>query len=134
MAYILLIEDNQNNADYIMRILQGAGHEVAHSIQGLAGARLARQRCPDMVLLDFNLPDIDGSVLILTLKKHLGGKSSPPIVAVTARNSSVDRQIANRFGFDGFIGKPFEPEELLNIVDTLLPGAPKPSEPAAQPE
>jgi two-component system, cell cycle response regulator DivK len=124
MAYILLIEDNQNNADYIIRIMEGDGHEVAHSLEGLAGARMARQRRPDLILLDFNLPDIDGSVLILTLRKQLGGELAPPIVAVTARNGVIERQLAQRFGFDGFVGKPFEPEELTTIVNALL--EPKP--------
>lgn len=120
MAQILLIEDNQNNADYIIRILDGCGHQTMHTIEGLEGARVARRSRPDLILLDFNLPDIDGSVLVLTLRKQLGGKAAPPIVAVTARNSSVDRQLAEKFGFDGFIGKPFEPNELVQVVDTLL--------------
>ena len=120
MAHILLIEDNLNNAEYIIRILEGAGHEIEHYIEGLKGARAARERRPDLLLLDFNLPDIDGSVLNLTLKKSLGGDSAPPIVAVTARNNSFDRFIAQKFGFDAFIGKPFEPEELLRVVQTLL--------------
>lgn len=120
MAYILLIEDNQNNADYIIRILEGVGHEVAHFVEGLTGSREARVRRPDLILLDFNLPDIDGSVLVIALKKNLGGKDAPPIVAVTARNTIIDRQIANKLGFDAFIGKPFEPDELIRIVETLL--------------
>lgn len=121
MATILLIEDNQHNADYIIRILEGEGHAVTHYINGLEGARAARQLQPNLVLLDFNLPDIDGSVLVLTLKKHLGGHTAPPIVAVTARNSDTDRMLSRRMGFAGFIGKPFEPYELLSIVNSLLP-------------
>lgn len=120
MAHILLIEDNPNNAEYIIRILKGVGHEVEHYIKGFEGARASRNHRPDLLLVDFNLPDIDGAVLNLSLKKSLGGDQAPPIVAVTARTSSIDRQIASRFGFDAFIGKPFEPEELINVVNTLL--------------
>lgn len=120
MAYILLIEDNQNNADYVIRILEGVGHEVTHCVEGLVGSREARKRHPDLILLDFNLPDIDGSMLVIALKKNLGGKDAPPIVAVTARNTVIDRQIASRLGFDAFIGKPFEPDELIKIVEVLL--------------
>lgn len=119
MAHILLIEDNMNNADYIIRVLQGVGHEVEHYVRGLDGSRAARQHRPDLILLDFNLPDIDGSVLILTLKKNFKNVA-PPIVAVTARNSFVDRRFAQKFGFDAFLGKPFEPAELIEIVETLL--------------
>lgn len=120
MAYILLVEDNQNNADYVIRILEGVGHTVAHYERGLDGSRAARQSRPDLILLDFNLPDVDGNVLILSLKKMLGGDTAPPIVAVTARNSAIDRALAARFGFAAFIGKPFEPEELLEVVETML--------------
>ncbi len=120
MAHILLIEDNLNNAEYIIRILEGIGHEVEHYIEGLDGARAARQHRPDLLLLDFNLPDIDGSILNLTLRKSLGGDAAPPIVAVTARNSLVDRQIARKFGFSAFVGKPFEPGELIDVVEALL--------------
>ena len=123
MASILLIEDNQQNADYVIRILQGEGHEIDHYTRGLEGGRAARLQRPDLILLDFNLPDIDGSVLVLTLKKNLGGDDTPPIIAVTARNSELDRQIAQKFGFAAFLGKPFEPDELLNVVNTLLENA-----------
>jgi DNA-binding response OmpR family regulator len=123
MAHILLIEDNQNNADYIIRILQGAGHEIKHYVRGLEGARAARRSRPDLVLLDFNLPDVDGSVLNLTLKKSLGGPDAPPVVAVTARNSTMDRKLAQSLGFDAFVGKPFEPHELLKVVESLLQSA-----------
>jgi DNA-binding response OmpR family regulator len=120
MANILMIEDNQNNADYAIRILEGAGHEVAHYTRGLEGARVARKHRPDLILLDFNLPDVDGSLLILTLKRNLGEAAAPPIVAVTARTRQTDRYTAQKFGFDAFIGKPFEPDELLDIVNMLL--------------
>jgi DNA-binding response OmpR family regulator len=134
MSHILLIEDNQHNADYIIRILKGIGHEVEHHLKGLDGARAARQRRPDMILLDFNLPDVDGNVLVLTLKKHLGGPdAAPPIIAVTARNSSIDRQLAQKFGFDAFIGKPFEPHELVETVKALLPTE-VPNEESSPPE
>ena len=120
MANILLIEDNPNNAEYIIRILEGAGHSVEHHLKGLAGSRAARQQRPDLLLVDFNLPDIDGSVLILTLKRTLGNDDAPPIVAVTARTTQTDRRVAQRYGADAFIGKPFEPQELLEVVKTLL--------------
>ena len=120
MAHILMIEDNRNNAEYAIRILEGAGHRVVHHVRGLEGARAARQERPDLILLDFNLPDIDGSLLILTLKRHLGGTEAPPIAAVTARTRPTDRYTAKKFGFDAFIGKPFEPDELLDVVNMLL--------------
>jgi DNA-binding response OmpR family regulator len=125
MAHILLIEDNLNNAEYIIRILTGVGHEVEHYEKGLEGSRATRRRRPDLILLDFNLPDIDGNVLILSIKKNLGGDAAPPIIAVTARNSAVDRHLAQQLGFSAFIGKPFEPDELLNVINTILKTLPE---------
>jgi two-component system copper resistance phosphate regulon response regulator CusR len=119
MAHLLLVEDNQNNADYIIRIIEGMGHTVDHFLRGLDGARAARQDAYDMILMDFNLPDIDGKLLILTLKKQLG-TGCPQIVAVTARTGSIDRQLAKRFGADAFVGKPFEPAELSSVIEALL--------------
>jgi DNA-binding response OmpR family regulator len=119
MANFLLIEDNPNNAEYIIRILAGMGHEVDHYIMGVEGGLAARKHDYDMILVDFNLPDIDGSVLALTLKKSTSAKHIP-IVAVTARNTHLDRMMAQKFGCDAFVGKPFEPEELIDVVDQLL--------------
>jgi DNA-binding response OmpR family regulator len=81
------------------------------------GVRQARSERPQLVLMDFNLPDINGSVLILTMKKILGGLESPPFIAVTARTGDVEKAVAKRYGYDAFISKPFDPQE---FVDTVL--------------
>ncbi|MEL6272786.1 MAG: response regulator [Chloroflexota bacterium] len=120
MAHIVLIEDNPENATYATRILEGAGHTVKHFSTGLGVARATRNEGADLFLVDFNLPDVDGNVLILTLKRALGGDSSPPFVALTARSDQISRQLATRRGFDAFIGKPFKPQELLDVVNELL--------------
>ncbi len=120
MAYILLIEDNQQNADMVIHILNSVGLEVKQFVRGLDGAQFARREHPDLILLDFDLPDIDGRTLILTLKKQLGGVSAPPIVAVTARTGQMEMKVAERFGCSAFIGKPFTPEQLINVVKQLL--------------
>jgi CheY-like chemotaxis protein len=117
MSYILLVEDNQANADMVIRILNVAGYTVKHCINGLESARIARTDPPALILLDFNLPDIDGQALILLLRKQM--THDLPIVALTARVSDVDKKIAKRFGCAGFIGKPFTSEELLDVVQKL---------------
>jgi two-component system, cell cycle response regulator DivK len=116
MSYILLVEDNQANADMMMRILNTHGFEVRHYIKGLDGARAARAERPDVILMDFNLPDIDGRTLVLTLKQQLGGLNSPPIIAVTARTGAMEETLAKRFGCDAFISKPFDPQAFLSMV------------------
>ncbi len=116
MCYILLVEDNQDNADLVIRILQPAGFEVQHITRGLGTAQAVKTRRPDLILLDFNLPDIDGRNLILTLKRQLGGVNAPPIIAVTARTGQLEERVAERFGCDAFVRKPFDPAEFLALV------------------
>jgi DNA-binding response OmpR family regulator len=120
MAKILLIEDNPANADMIIRILESANHTVRHSLRGLEGAQMARREIPDMILMDFDLPDVDGRTMAIVLRKQLGGVNAPPIVAVTARGGDTEKRIAQQLGFSAFVSKPFTPEELLAAIEALL--------------
>jgi two-component system, cell cycle response regulator DivK len=117
MSYILLVEDNQQSADMAIHILTSAGYEVRHFLKGVEGAKMARSERPTLILLDFNLPDIDGRALTLSLKQQLGGADSPPIIAVTARSGSSEEAIAKRFGCSAFLSKPYTPETLLTTVE-----------------
>jgi CheY-like chemotaxis protein len=121
MSYVLLVEDNQMNADMVIRLLQSANIEVRHTVRGLDGARMARHERPALILMDFNLPDIDGRTMVLQLKKQLGGMSAPPIVALTARTGEAEMRIAQKFGCTAFVSKPFVPEELLALIKSLVP-------------
>jgi CheY-like chemotaxis protein len=129
MGYILLVEDNQSNADMIIRILETAGYEVRHYIKGLDGAQAARRERPALILMDFDLPDVDGRTMSLVLKKQLG-VGGPKIIAVTARTGDNEMRIAERFGCDAFISKPFTHEQLTNAVKQFIlqdnPTKPKP--------
>ena len=120
MSYVLLVEDSQSNADMVIRLLQSINVTVQHTTHGLNAAKIANKERPDLILLDFNLPDIDGRTLILTLRKQLGGTQAPPIVALTARASESEKKIAQRFGFSAFISKPFVPDEFLELVQQFL--------------
>src|SRR5512141_990309 len=114
MSYILLIEDNQTSAELTMRILTASGFEIKHALRGLDGARLARLERPALILMDFDLPDINGRTLALVLKHQLGERNSPPIVAVTARTSTEERWLAGEFGCAAFVAKPYDPGELVD--------------------
>ncbi len=120
MAPILLIEDNQSNADMVIRVLNAAGYKVVHSLTGMDGVQLAREAAPALILIDFDLPDIDARALILTLKKQLVSAGAPPLVALTARTGDAEMQMAARYGCTAFVSKPFTPQELTQAVDTLL--------------
>lgn len=119
MPTVLLIEDNQENADMTIRILQSANYEVVHSLRGFDGARIARRQRPHVILIDFDLPDVDGRTMVSILKKQLG-PDSPPILAVTARAGVAEMRLAEEFGCDGFVSKPFMPDELLYVVEKVL--------------
>jgi len=122
VGYILLIEDNQPNADMVIHILSAAGYEVRHFLKGLDGAKVARQERPDLILMDFNLPDIDGRTLAMVLKKQLGAKA-PPIVACTARTSDLEKMLAQQFGCSAFLSKPFSSQDLMTVVGRFAPTA-----------
>lgn len=123
MSYVLLIEDNIANAEMMIRLLEAGGYEVRHYDHGLTGARAALKERPSVILLDFNLPDVDGRTLLLMLKQRTGGMEAPPVIAVTARTGVMEEAIAERFGCDAFVRKPFEPKEFLEIVQKFA-GAP----------
>ena len=123
MSYVLLVEDNPDNASMMIRLLESVGLEVQHAVEGMHGVRMARLRRPSLILMDFNLPDIDGRTLVVTLKKQLGGADAPPIVAVTARTGAIEQVLAAKFGCSAFINKPFDPQEFLDIVQGLLPSS-----------
>src|SRR2546423_13515121 len=110
VAYILLIEDNQANADMIIHILSTAGYQIKHYIKGLDGAREARSNRPSLILMDFNLPDIDGRTLAFNLRRQLGNNAAPPIIACTSRTGSSEPRLAEHFGCSAFLAKPFTPD------------------------
>jgi DNA-binding response OmpR family regulator len=120
MSHILLIEDNQANADMTMHILHSAGFEVRHFLRGFDGAKDARRERPRLILMDFNLPDIDGRTLAFLLREQLGKESAPPIIACTARVGDDEKRMAAKFGCSAFLSKPFTPSELVGLVERLL--------------
>ncbi len=102
-----------------IRILESARYQVKHCIRGFEGAKIARYQRPALILIDFDLPDIDGYTVALILKKQLG-QSAPPIIAVTARVGIAEIRLAEAYGCQAFISKPFLPEELLSVIDRVL--------------
>lgn len=115
--YVLLIEDNPDNALMMRRLLETNGLVVKHFERGLPGAKQARTEEPQLILIDFNLPDIDGRTLVLSLRRSL---PRTPIIAVTARASNIEENLARRFGCNDFIRKPFDPEDFITTVRTYL--------------
>ncbi len=116
---VLLVEDNLENAELFVRILKTAGYEVVHKTHALEGLKVAHQQTFDAILLDFDLPDLDGSQICLALRNSM---AKMPIIALTAHADRVTRRKAKLFGFNAFISKPCTDEDILDTLRILLSG------------
>jgi two-component system cell cycle response regulator DivK len=116
---ILYIEDNFDNRILIKRVLEAEGYTVIEAENGQVGLDLAKSSTPDLILMDINLPDIDGYECTLRLRK-LEDAAKIPIVALTANVLEGDRQKAIDAGCDGYIAKPIDVDELPNQIATHL--------------
>jgi two-component system cell cycle response regulator DivK len=116
---ILYIEDNFDNRILIKRVLEAEGYTVIEAENGQAGLDLAKSSSPDLILMDINLPDIDGYECTIRLRKTQA-PIKIPIVALTANVLEGDRQKAIDAGCDGYIAKPIDVDELPNQIATHL--------------
>jgi two-component system cell cycle response regulator DivK len=115
MGRILYVEDNPQNMRLVRKILKHAGHEVLEAECGMDGLAVAKDERPDMILMDINLPDIDGLEVTSRLKAD-GGTSAIPIIALTANAMVGDREKALEAGCDGYLPKPISRQDLLATV------------------
>ena len=122
MARILIIEDNPANMKLASLLLKNTGHTPLCAIDAESGLALARSERPDMILMDMQLPGMDG----LTATMHL--KTDPataviPVIALTALAMRDDRENCLRAGCDAYIAKPLRYRELYAAIDALLAGS-----------
>jgi two-component system cell cycle response regulator DivK len=118
---VLVIEDNALNLKLVRDVLQHAGYDVVEAATGELGVASAASEPPDLVLLDLQLPGIDGHE---TLRRLRAGviPDRVPVVAVTALAMAEDRDRAQRAGFDGYLEKPISPRSLPAQVERFLAG------------
>ena len=119
---ILVVEDNELNLKLVRDVLRHAGYEVMEARTGEQGVALAAERRPDLVLMDLQLPGIDGTEAMRQLRAN-ALTEAVPVVAVTAFAMREDRDRAFQAGFDGYVEKPFSPRELPAEVQRFLQGA-----------
>jgi two-component system, cell cycle response regulator DivK len=119
MATILIVEDNEKNMKLVRDILRHHGHATIEASTGNDGVRLARERAPDLVLMDIQLPDIDGIEALRQLRTERA-LDAVPVVAVTASVMPDDQQKIAASGFDAFITKPINLKQFLATVQQLL--------------
>ena len=116
---ILVVEDNPLNLKLVRDVLQFAGYEVVEAQSGEDGLRAAQADPPDLVLMDLQLPGIDGFETLHRMRQEGLGKGVP-VVAVTAFAMAEDRQRASLAGFDGFVEKPISVRALPRQVEEFL--------------
>lgn len=120
MAYrILYIEDNPQNMRLVRKILQHQGYEVLEAVDGLSGVETAIKEKPDLILMDINLPDIDG-LTATTRIKSTAGMEAVPVVALTANAMYGDQERILAAGCDGYISKPVAKADLLTTIENIL--------------
>ncbi|MBK8258100.1 MAG: hybrid sensor histidine kinase/response regulator [Polyangiaceae bacterium] len=127
MAKILHIEDDAANRLLVRKLLTSAGHEVIDAVDGLEGVRLAVADPPDLVLVDINIPGLDGFEVTLRLRGE-PKLTGVPIVAITAEGN---RETSLAVGCDGFLQKPIDARSFAMVIGKYLKGA-RETAPAAE--
>jgi len=119
MSLILIVEDNERNLKLVRDVLQVKGFQTIEAGTAEEGIELAASRKPDLILMDIQLPGMNG----IEALKVLRGKpdtASIPVVAVTASVMQQDRTLITEAGFDGYISKPINIKEFLESVGRAL--------------
>jgi DNA-binding response OmpR family regulator len=116
MARLLLVEDTLDLAQVIRRELEAAGYEVQHVADGLAAVEAHARNQPDLIILDWMLPQLDG----LEVMRRVRQASATPILMLTARSEEADRVIGLEMGADDYLTKPFSMRELVARVRAML--------------
>jgi len=120
-ARILVVEDNPLNLKLARDVLTFADYDVIEAQSGEDALRIAKETRPDLVLMDLQLPGIDGTETLRRLRESTLGPEVP-IVAVTALAMAEDKERAARAGFDGYIEKPISARALPGQVEAFLNG------------
>ena len=116
---ILYIEDNPENRMLMRRVLMAEGYLMEEAVDGQSGMEKAAESPPDLILMDINLPEIDGYEVTARLKQ-LPNMQGVPIIAVTANVMKGDREKTLAAGCDGYIQKPIDIDLLPSQIESFL--------------
>ena len=124
MSTVLIVEDNEKNMKLARDVLQAKGYKTLEAVTGEDGVKLAKDKVPDLVLMDIQLPGING---IEAFKQIRGDTKTAriPVVALTASVTPTDRSAISAAGFDAFVSKPINLKEFLDTVKRLVDGGKK---------
>jgi two-component system, cell cycle response regulator DivK len=116
---ILIIEDNEKNRKLVRDVLQVKGHKTIESETAEEGLKLAIEKSPNLILMDIQLPGMDGITALKQLKAEAKTKSIP-VIAVTASAMTYNRQTMLAEGFDGYQSKPISVKDFLGEIERVL--------------
>jgi two-component system cell cycle response regulator DivK len=119
MSLVLIVEDNEMNMKLARDVLRARGYDIAEAVNGEDGVRLAAERMPDLVLMDIQLPGINGVEAFRQIRGN-AATAHIPIVAFTASVTPADRSKITGAGFDGFLSKPINLTEFLATVKRFV--------------
>lgn len=121
MSVVLIVEDNEKNMKLARDILQAKGYQTVEAVTGEEGVALAKERIPDLVLMDIQLPGINGIEAFRQIRAE-PATAKVPVAALTASVTPTDRSLITAAGFDAFISKPINLKEFVETVKRLVEG------------
>jgi len=119
MTTLLLVEDNELNRNMLSRRLERMTYTVLLAVNGEEGVDQAHKHQPDLILMDINMPVMDGWEALTLLKEHADTKEIP-IIALTAHTATSDRDKADKIGFNAFAAKPIDFKALVETIEGLI--------------
>ena len=119
MERILIADDKAGGRELVRAVLERCGYVIYEAADGIEALRAARNIHPDLIVLDLNMPGVDGFGVIRELRRD-SDFASIPVLALTASAMQGDRERAIAAGFTGYISKPIGPSQLRAEVDRLL--------------
>ena len=119
VATVLVIEDTEDNRVLITALLTRGGYRTIEAINGKMGVEMTFRECPDIILLDIQLPDIDGMEVLRQIRASKSNHSIP-IIAMTSYAMAGDRDRLVAAGCTGYIEKPIDPMRVLDQIHTII--------------
>jgi len=124
MSTVLIVEDNEKNMKLARDVLQAKGYQTLEAVTGEDGVRLAKQHLPNLVLMDIQLPGINGIDALRQLRAD-SKTARIPVIALTASVTPTDRSAISAAGFDAFVSKPINLKEFVETVKRFVEQAKK---------
>lgn len=121
MSKILVVEDNPNNMKLITMVLKRNEYETIEAVTGEEGVEMAASENPDIILMDIQLPGIDGYETTRQIKE-LESMKGVPIIAITSYAMAGDRETVMEAGCSGYLEKPINPLTIMNPIEKIIKG------------